>query len=74
MSVRAKFKVRSNEAVSGNGNTIILDAVGKDGCPENADFFRWTPSGQITMGVVNEAAAEQFKVGAEMYVDFTPVE
>jgi len=74
MTVRAKFKVRSNDSVPGNGQTIVLDAVSKDGSAENADFFQWTPSGQITMAVVNAAAAEKFVVGAEMYVDFTPAD
>jgi len=50
-----------------------LDAV-YDSNPdsENGKFFRWTPSGCITMGVVNEAASAQFVVGDEVYVDFTP--
>ncbi len=74
MNVRAKFKVRSNEYVPGNGATVVLDAVGKEGSPENADFFQWTPSGQVTMAVLNETAAKAFVAGSEMYVDFTPVD
>lgn len=72
MSVRAKFRVVSNESVPGNGNSIALDAVyDPDPNGENGQFFRWTPSGQIRMGVVNEAAAAQFEVGKTVYVDFT---
>ena len=75
MNVRAKFKVRSNVEVSGNGHSITLDAVyDPDPSSENGQFFRWTPSGQITMAVVNESAAKAFVEGKEVYVDFTPVE
>jgi hypothetical protein len=41
---------------------------------ENAKFYQATPWGQITLGTVNAAAAEQFKVGSFVYVDFTPAE
>jgi len=73
MTVRAKFKVRSKNDEPGLGCSVVLDAV-YDSNPdsENGKFFRWTPSGCITMGVVNEAASAQFVVGDEVYVDFTP--
>lgn len=75
MAVRAKFKVRTNAVQPGNGHSIVLDAVyDPDPSSENGQFFRWTPSGIITMGVVNEDAAKQFVEGDEVYVDFTPVE
>lgn len=52
--------------------SIKLEAV-VDGSEENDRFFRWTPSGQISMHCVNEAANKQFEAGKEYYVDFTPV-
>lgn len=75
MSVRAKFKCvsveDSNPTVSEGCKNIRLDAV-IEGSDENKEFFRWTPSGQISIGCVNEAANKQFEIGKEYYVDFTP--
>lgn len=75
--VRAKFECYANEKTSNNGNDgnpIRLRAV-YDSNPdsENGQFFKWTPSAEITMHCVNPAASEQFIVGSEYYVDFTPV-
>ncbi len=53
--------------------TITLSAV-YAGSPENTEFFASTPSGQITLAIVNPSAAEIFKAGKEVYVDFIPVE
>ena len=84
---RAKFKVDSrteteggrydenNKYVACPEYSITMSPVYSDDPEsENAKFFNATPSGQITMGVVNEAAAEIFQVGKEVYVDFFPVE
>lgn len=70
--VRAKFRVQQ---VAPSNNTdeyynITLYAV-TSGSDENKEFFKWTPSGQITINTVNPAAAAQFKEGDELYVDFT---
>lgn len=70
--VRAKFRVQQ---VAPSNNTdeyynITLYAV-TSGSEENKEFFKWTPSGQITINTVNPAAAAQFKEGDELYVDFT---
>lgn len=73
MSTRAKFKVRTVVETEGNGHAITLDAVyDPDPDSENGRFFRWTPSGTITMAVVNAEAAKSFVEGGEVYVDFTP--
>lgn len=56
---------------SGDGFQITLGAV-INGSPENEEFYRYTPAGQISLGLVSEAAAAQFEVGAEYFVDFTP--
>lgn len=73
MTVRAKFKVTSITETEGGNKQIKLQPV-TSGSPENAEFFKWTPYGSIDMGTVNPAAAEQFKPGAEFYVDFTPAQ
>lgn len=70
--VRAKFKVQSYETSLDRGEelrTIKLTAV-YDGSPENKAFFRWTPNGTISIGVLNQRAWEQFMLGGEYYVDF----
>ena len=69
MSVRAKFTC--NEVKDGQ---ISLSAV-YDSNPdsENGRFFKYTPWGQLKMGIVNELALDQFKEGEEYYLDFTKV-
>lgn len=71
MAVRAKFKCTGIDNVSDEAKSIHLEPV-ISGSPENAEFFKWTPSGKITIGCVNPRANEQFEVGKEYYVDFTP--
>ncbi len=66
MTVRAKFKVQSVSEGS-----VKLSAV-TDGSEENKTFFKYTPYGEIQMGMVNPQTAEQFVPGQEFYVDFTP--
>lgn len=72
MTVRAKFKVFSITEQDGGMKTVLLHPV-SDGSPENKEFFKWTPSGQIQLGVMNPAASEPFTPGKEFYVDFTKV-
>lgn len=76
--VRAKFRVNlitpyADAKGQPTGSRIDLAPVydsNKDS--ENARFFNMTPWGQITLATVNPAAAENFKLGGEFYVDFTP--
>jgi hypothetical protein len=76
--VRAKFRVESKtELVSGKtlDGTILKQTEVKlspvtAGSEENKTFWRWTPSGSITLGVLNQAAADQFVLGREYYIDF----
>jgi len=69
-TVRAKFKVTS---ISGDTlKNVSLTAV-SSGSPENAAFFAASPSGSISLGILNADASAQFEPGAEYYVDFTKV-
>lgn len=72
--VRAKFTCieKSPALQNEEGYTIALQTVYSDS-PENAEFFKWTPFGQIRMGTVNPVAAAEFEVGKEYYLDFTKV-
>lgn len=74
--VRCKFRVSSYETFLDRGEELrrIKLNVVVDGSLENKEFFKWTPSGQIEVGTLNRKAWESFPLGAEMYVDFTPVE
>lgn len=69
MTVRAKFKVASLTKTE-HGDSIRLQPV-TSGSPENAEFYKWTPCGQIELSTINPEAAKQFEIGKEFYVDFT---
>ncbi len=72
--IRAKFKVQSYEtSLSHQGEelrTVKLNAV-IDGSPENKEFFKWTPSGSISIGMLAASTWKNFELGKEYYVDFT---
>lgn len=76
--VRAKFVVESYETRKSNTRdpqseelrSIKMIAV-SDGSEENKRFFRWTPNGQINIGILNPEAWKQLELGKSYYVDFT---
>lgn len=70
MTVRAKFKVTQLIKNEGGFDTIKLQPV-TSGSPENEAFYKWTPTGEITLSTVNVEAAKQFELGRQYYVDFT---
>jgi len=82
MSVRAKFRVNMVTPYAAQGQEAKATEFRIDMAPvydsnpesENAKFYKATPWGQITLGTVNAAVAEQLKVGSFVYVDFTPAE
>lgn len=75
--VRAKFKVTSTaqrehwDKQKGQIHDITLQPV-TSGSLENEAFYAATPCGQITLSTINDDAARQFRLGAEVYVDFSP--
>jgi len=86
MSVRAKFKVDSigrqhtsihnattGKFEPGEMQNITLSPVYGNGDPEheNTKFYRASPSGQIQLNTVNQAAGDYFELGQEYYIDFT---
>jgi len=67
--VRAKFKVSQvMHTEAGNSIQLIPVSVGSE---ENKEFYRYTPSGQIELSIVNQESASFFEVGQEYYVDFS---
>ena len=78
--VRAKFKVSGISKNPDDGTdaancaVINLVPVFGDENPENKEFYKWTPGGQISLSLVSPQTAAQFVEGQSYYVDFTPVE
>ena len=73
MSVKAKFYVQSVKKFSHGFHEVELMPVQfSPEKNENQDWAEATPTGKIEMSITNEAAVDQFKVGAEYYVTFDP--
>lgn len=72
--VRAKFKVVSATEHEYNGKTVKLSAIYDQSIPEDRRFAQATPTGELTMFINNPPAANAFKVGQYVYLDFTPVD
>jgi hypothetical protein len=77
--VRAKFYVQRVEKTKyGHApnqqemTTLVLAPVySAEPGTENKTFWDATPTGEIKLGTVNKAAADQFELGEEYYIDFT---
>jgi hypothetical protein len=69
--MRAKFKVNSVIHTE-NGSELVLTPVTSGG-KENEEFFKYTPYGELKMGVVNSDIVKGMTPGKEFYLDFTPV-
>lgn len=81
-TIRAKFKVYSHTTQlawnqpAGQSDklcgTIKLQPV-TGNSEENRRFYEATPGGSIELTTVNHDALKALPIGAEVYVDFTPV-
>ena len=69
MTIRAKFFV-TEVAKTTYGGRVKLSAVTRG--QDNKIWASATPSGSIEMSIRNELAIEQFDVGKEYFVDFSP--
>jgi hypothetical protein len=72
MAVRAKVNCTQKSGNSVTFTTVYETDEQKGADPENVRFTKATPWGTINMGIDNPAALEQFEVGKQYYVDFTP--
>ena len=70
MNVIAKFTCDKKEETS-DGFEISMSPV-TCGSAENDDFFNYTPSGNLSMGLVGADAAACFEVGQEYYINIVP--
>ena len=75
--IRCKFKVTG---VEDNGSTeshaskkVTLSTQYDPTLPEDQRFTRWTPTGTLDVVIDNPAALARLAVGADYYVDLTPV-
>lgn len=82
MAVRAKMRVTGRREWSDMGDKpkvegveVTLQAVyaGKDE-KANADWSKWTPSGELKLCITNPDAFNQLHTGKSFYVDLTPAE
>lgn len=70
-----RCKVRCESITeSTNGYEVKFFPVTAGKSPENEAFFKWTPYGEIRLGIVNATVVQNLKVGGEYYVDFTRAE
>lgn len=71
-TVRAKFLCHAVKKVMSSPEpysySYEFSAV-TSGSEENKAFWKWTPSGSITLNAIRD---DLFEVGKEYYVDFTP--
>lgn len=71
--VRAKFVCESKTPDQHDPSSVAVRFNAVYGSGEaNKEWSRWTPSGQLQMQISNPGAHEQFDVGKEYFLDFTP--
>jgi hypothetical protein len=51
-----------------DGSTVVLKPV-LSGSEENEEFYKYTPSGEINLGLVIPEVAKFFIPGGEYYID-----
>lgn len=78
-SVRAKFKVsqitKHDVGSGGVSETVkLLPVYGNQHGDANKDWSKYTPTGEITMGITLEGAVGKFELGKSYFVDFTPAD
>lgn len=77
-NMRAKVKVSNINQFEGSEsltfNAVCANKFGDNGSDENNTYAKYTPSAEFKLTVNNPALLGKFKVGAEYYVDFSPVE
>ena len=73
MATKAKFIVAAvTQTEYGTKNVSLRPVTG--GSDENASFYKHTPTGNIELGGINDAAAATFAPGKAVYVTFTEAE
>ena len=72
--VRAKMKLAEIKSyASFDAKELVFRCQYDPSLPEDQRFAKYTPNGEFRMQVDNPAALEQLTLGADYYVDFSPV-
>ena len=86
MSVRAKMRCTRYAKFTDGGYSAKVTSIGVtfqpvygsgDGTNEdkaNAEWSKYTPSGEMNLTITNEACFDKFEVGKAYYVDISPAE
>jgi hypothetical protein len=75
--MRAKMRVNAVQKYGDTQETLVLNCVSRsdgypsDGSDENNTFAKFSPSGSLSLTVMNPALLGKFEVGEEYYLDFT---
>ena len=72
VKARGKFKVESKTETA-CGTSIEMRPV-TSGSEENKAFYKYTPSGSLSLQVLNDNVVGKFVVGKEYYIDITAAE
>lgn len=73
MSVRAKFRCVYVQKDHADHGVVHFQAV-TSGSEENESYWKYTPWGELKMGVDNPQAFEKFEEGREYYLELIPTE
>ncbi len=73
--IRCKFIAsKKTEVATATGNEFQVEMTAvTDGSDENKEFFKYTPSGKLKLGVLEPEQADKFIVGSEYYLDISTV-
>ena len=71
-----KFKPGMDERELVEHVEVTLQPVYAEGPDDksNADWSKWTPSGEVKLTITNKDAFDQFKIGRAYFVDFSVTE
>ncbi len=72
--VQAKFYV--SKIIKQASNGVVAELLPVTRGEENKEWSKWTPSGSITMSILNDAAAAWFeeRLGSEVLIEFKDCE
>lgn len=71
MFTRAMFRVVEKTELHDGYKIKLAPVMG--GSEEEKAFFKYTPYGELTLGLIQPETAAKFKVGVNYYIDFSEV-
>lgn len=82
MAVKAKMRCTGRREYTSGGHSKIVDGVevtlqpvyGDENDKANAEWSKWTPSGELRLNITNPAAHEQFAIGKSYFVTLEPAD